>query len=96
MDSRITSEQGVGCEFRRVGKACQPRCQGVHAGCSEGNLQDTLPEERKTGPAIGLALHQFQAMDLAFSDAVTPFQGEPGGDGRQILSVPKTRSRLQI
>ena len=35
MDSRITSEQGVGRECRRVGRACQPRCQGVHAGCSD-------------------------------------------------------------
>jgi hypothetical protein len=35
MDSRITRQKGFGREFRRVDRACQPLCQGVHAGCSD-------------------------------------------------------------
>ena len=35
-----------------------------------GGLQDALPEDRESSPPIALALHQFQAMDVAFGDAI--------------------------
>jgi hypothetical protein len=37
-----------------------------------GRLQDTPPEERETGPAIALALEQFQTGDLPLHGAVAP------------------------
>jgi hypothetical protein len=33
-------------------------------------LQDALAEKSKAGPAIALALHELQAVNLAFGDAV--------------------------
>jgi hypothetical protein len=33
-------------------------------------LQDPLAEEREAGPSIALALHELEAVDLAFGDAV--------------------------
>jgi hypothetical protein len=35
-----------------------------------------------------LALHQFQAVDLAFGDAVAPLQAKPGFDRAQIVLQP--------
>ena len=59
-----------------------------------GRLQDPLAEEGKTGPPIALALHELQAVDLAFGDAVVPLEGEPRGDGAQvILQAPREASQ---
>jgi hypothetical protein len=44
----------------------------IHRPQRLGGLQDALPEERETSPPIALALHQFQAMDVAFGDTVAP------------------------
>ena len=44
----------------------------IHRPQRLGGLQDALPEERESSPPIALALHQFQAMDVAFGDAVAP------------------------
>ena len=52
-----------------------------------------MPEERETGPAIALALHQLQAMDLAFGDAVAPLEREPGFDGGQVIPQPSREAR---
>jgi hypothetical protein len=52
-------------------------------------LQEALPQERKAGPPIALALHELQAMDLALGNAIAPLEGEPGGDRRQVLLQPR-------
>jgi hypothetical protein len=49
------------------------------------HLEDTLPYEGEPGSPIALALHELQAMDLAFGHAVAPLAGEPGGDRSQVL-----------
>jgi hypothetical protein len=53
-----------------------------------GRLQDALPYEREARPAIALALHQLQAMDVTFRDDIAPFQREPCGDGAQVVLQP--------
>jgi hypothetical protein len=50
-----------------------------------GGLQDALPEERETGPAITLTLEQLQPSDLPLHRAVAPLQGEPCGDRGQVF-----------
>jgi hypothetical protein len=55
-------------------------------------VQDALPEEGKAGAAIALALHEREAMDLAFGDAVAPLEGEPGLNGLQISLEPTGES----
>ena len=37
---------------------------------SLGRLQDPLAEEGEAGPSIALTLHELEAVDLAFGDAV--------------------------
>ena len=49
---------------------------------------DTLREEREASSPIALTLHQFQAMNVAFGDAVAPRQAEPSLDGGQIILQP--------
>src|SRR5919108_3410244 len=51
-------------------------------------LQDTLPQQREARPPIALALHELEAMELALGDAVTPLQGQPRGDGDQVILEP--------
>jgi hypothetical protein len=54
-----------------------------------GRLQDPLAEEREAVPSIALALHEFQAVDLAFGDAVVPLdEGEPRSDDAQVVLQP--------
>jgi hypothetical protein len=47
-------------------------------------VHDALPAEGKAGSAIALALHELEAMALAFGDAVAPLEGESGLNGWQI------------
>jgi hypothetical protein len=42
----------------------------VSQPASLGRLQGTLPWQRKARPPIALALHQFQAMDVAFGGTI--------------------------
>jgi hypothetical protein len=48
-------------------------------------VQEALPEQGEAGPPLALALHQLQAMNLAFSHAVALLQGESGSDGDQVI-----------
>jgi hypothetical protein len=47
-----------------------------------------LSEKGKAGPPIALALHELQAVDLAFGDPVAPLEGESGLNGMKIILEP--------
>ena len=56
--------------------------------CPLCGVQNALPEKGEAGPPIALALHELEAMELAFGAAVVPLQGEPGFNGLQISLEP--------
>lgn len=47
-------------------------------------------------PSIALALHEFQAVDLAFGNAVVPLKGEPRGNGAQVVLQPLGKANMAM
>jgi hypothetical protein len=67
----------------------------VHHMPSLGRLQHTLPEEGEAGPPTALTFPELQAVDVAFGDAIAPFQREPRGDRDHIiLQSPREAGEL--
>jgi hypothetical protein len=48
--------------------------------------EDASAEELERGPAIHGSLECFHPVHVSFDDAGTPFQGEAGGDGVEVLA----------
>ena len=48
-------------------------------------LQDALPEKRKRGSSIALALEKLEAMDVACRDAIAPLHRQPSFDRHQVV-----------
>ena len=50
-----------------------------------GDLYHTLPQEPDVCPSIALALEQLQAVDMALDGPISPGQGEPRFDRREVF-----------
>lgn len=83
---RVHAVHTTGDSLGSVWSSCCPQgCETSGAWSSVGE-EDATSEEGKAGPAVVLTFEELDARDVALDGAGTPGQGEPGGDGSQVLA----------